>query len=111
MLTQSIELRIVEPQAVLVGSEDVYVGVGSPFTITCVITNVSIENLTNREKFTIERRLSEDTETARVRLVERGLEAAQLWQRRATAAIQKFDWRPLGNFRPGTAVREPIVRT
>ena len=39
--TQSIELRIVEPQAVLVGTEDVYVGVGSPFTITCVITNVS----------------------------------------------------------------------
>lgn len=36
---QSIELRIVEPQAVLVGTEDVYVGVGSPFTITCVITN------------------------------------------------------------------------
>ncbi|XP_046650859.1 fibroblast growth factor receptor-like 1 [Daphnia pulicaria] len=36
---QSIELRIVEPQAVLVGTEDIYVGVGSPFTITCVITN------------------------------------------------------------------------
>ena len=35
-----MELRIVEPQAVLVGAEDVYVGVGSPFTITCVITNV-----------------------------------------------------------------------
>lgn len=40
--TQSVELRIVEPQAVLVGSEDIYVGVGSPFTITCVITNVSL---------------------------------------------------------------------
>ncbi|XP_057374631.1 zwei Ig domain protein zig-8-like isoform X1 [Daphnia carinata] len=37
--TQSVELRIVEPQAVLVGSEDIYVGVGSPFTVTCVITN------------------------------------------------------------------------
>ena len=39
--SQSIELRIVEPQAVLVGAPDVYVGVGSPFTITCAITNVS----------------------------------------------------------------------
>ncbi len=33
---------MVEPLAVLVGAEDVYVGVGSPFTITCVITNVRI---------------------------------------------------------------------
>ena len=39
--SQSIELRIVEPQAILVGAPDVYVGVGSPFTITCAITNVS----------------------------------------------------------------------
>lgn len=37
--SQSIELRVVEPQAVVVGAEDVYIGVGSPFTITCVITN------------------------------------------------------------------------